>query len=273
MPKEEAREEAEKVKEAIREEAQPALWYALEKDPELASKIISGIFEGLVDLLLKRDEELRAMIIEVDKRLSARIEELDRRLSARIEEIHRELSERIEKVNSELSARIEEVDKRLSARIEEVDRRLSARLEELSKAVEKTGEQVRALSGHVARIEGELVEMGLLNALQSACSPLGLVVIRLPRDPFRVDAAIIGPGLLALVEIAKTGQEADLEQLVEGAKTYERIHGERPDLLLLFIYAERPRPELVELARSMGIIVENSPLRIAGLLKERMEGA
>jgi len=251
MPKEEAREEAEKVKEAIREEAQPALWYALEKDPELASKIISGIFEGLVDLLLKRDEELRAMIIEVDKRLSARIEELDRRLSARIEEIHRELS----------------------ARIEEVDRRLSARLEELSKAVEKTGEQVRALSGHVARIEGELVEMGLLNALQSACSPLGLVVIRLPRDPFRVDAAIIGPGLLALVEIAKTGQEADLEQLVEGAKTYERIHGERPDLLLLFIYAERPRPELVELARSMGIIVENSPLRIAGLLKERMEGA
>jgi len=251
MPKEGAREEAEKVKEAIREEAQPALWYALEKDPELASKIISGIFEGLVDLLLKRDEELRAMIIEVDKRLSARIEELDRRLSARIEEIHRELS----------------------ARIEEVDRRLSARLEELSKAVEKTGEQVRALSGHVARIEGELVEMGLLNALQSACSPLGLVVIRLPRDPFRVDAAIIGPGLLALVEIAKTGQEADLEQLVEGAKTYERIHGERPDLLLLFIYAERPRPELVELARSMGIIVENSPLRIAGLLKERMEGA
>ena len=251
MPKEGAREEAEKVKEAIREEAQPALWYALEKDPELASKIISGIFEGLVDLLLKRDEELRAMIIEVDKRLSARIEELDRRLSARIEEIHRELS----------------------ARIEEVDRRLSARLEELSKAVEKTGEQVRALSGHVARIEGELVEMGLLNALQSACSPLGLVVIRLPRDPFRVGAAIIGPGLLALVEIAKTGQEADLEQLVEGAKTYERIHGERPDLLLLFIYAERPRPELVELARSMGIIVENSPLRIAGLLKERMEGA
>jgi len=140
-------------------------------------------------------------------------------------------------------------------------------------AVEKTGEQVRALSGHVARIEGELVEMTLLNALQSACSPLGLVLIRLPRDPFRVDAAIVGPGLLALVEVAKTGQEADLEQLIEGAKAYERIHGERPDLLLLFIYAERPRPELVELAESMGIMVENSPLRIAGLLKERMREA
>ena len=77
MSNEEERKRAEKVKEAIREEAQPALWYALEKDPEMASKIISGIFEGLVDLLLRRDEELRAMIIDVDKRLSARIEEVE----------------------------------------------------------------------------------------------------------------------------------------------------------------------------------------------------
>ena len=232
------------MKEAIRSEAQPALWYALEKDPELASKIISGIFEGLVDLLLKRDEELRAMIIDLDKRLSARIEEVDRRLSGRIEE--------------------------LSARIEEIDRRLSARLDELARFVEETGRQVRALSGHVARIEGRLVEMDLIDTLRSVCTPLGLTVMRLPRDPFRVDAAIVGRGLLALVEVAKTGDEADLGQLVEGARIYEDIHGEKPNLLLLFIYAEKPKPELVQVARSMDILVENSPMRIARLLRERL---
>ena len=260
MSNEEERKRAEKVKEAIREEAQPALWYALEKDPELASKIISGIFEGLVDLLLRRDEELRAMIIDVDKRLSARIEEVDRRLSARIEE-----------VNRELSARIDEVHRELSARIEEVNRELSARIKELSLAIEKTDRQVRALSGHIARINGRLTEMALLDALQSVCSPLGLTVLKLPRDPFRADAAILGRGLLALVEVAKTGHEEDLEQLLEGARIYEQIHGERPNMLLLFIYA-RPRPELIELAESMGIVVENSPLRIADLLRERIKG-
>ena len=128
------------------------------------------------------------------------------------------------------------------------------------------------MSGHIARINGRLTEMALLDALQSVCSPLGLTVLKLPRDPFRADAVILGRGLLALVEVAKTGHEEDLEQLLEGAKIYEQIYGERPNMLLLFIYAERPRPELIELAESMGIVVENSPLRIADLLRERIKG-
>jgi len=93
----------------------------------------------------------------------------------------------------------------------------------------------------------------------SWCEAYGLRLEELPARPYRVDAAIEGRRVLALVEIAKTGEEADVQQLLEGARIYEQLRGERPNALVLYIYAERPPEELVKACEEQGIIVENSP--------------
>ena len=76
----------------------------------------------------------------------------------------------------------------------------------------------------------------------------------------------MGERLIALVEVAKTGEEADISQLLEGARIYERMRGEKPNALVLYVYAERPPASLIEEAKKHGIIVDNSPKRIASIL-------
>ena len=68
------------------------------------------------------------------------------------------------------------------------------------------------------------------------------------------------------MEVAKTGEEADICQLLEGARIYERMRGEKPNALVLYIYAEKPPASLIEEARKHGVIVDNSPKRIARIL-------
>jgi len=81
-----------------------------------------------------------------------------------------------------------------------------------------------------------------------------------------VDAVIYGKKLVALVEIAKTGEFADIEQLLEGARIFEKIRGEKPNALILFIYAEKPSEKLIAACEENGIIVNSSLKRIAELL-------
>jgi len=89
----------------------------------------------------------------------------------------------------------------------------------------------------------------------------------LPREPFRADAVITGKHVVALVEIATTGDEADVEQLLEGAKIYGRERGEEPNALVLYI-GVKPSGELVEACEEHGIILDNNPRRIVLRLVE-----
>ena len=235
----------EEMRKAIRERYRPALWYALERDPELASRIVAEIFERMLDIIREGDEKLRERIEESDNRLRERIEEVDRRLGERIKENARMLAE--------LGRKLGELGERVEA--------LRASLE--------AEREIR--KGEVGRLEGRIIETRLVVSLASWCEPHGLHVEPLPREPYCVDAAVEGEHVLALVEIAKTGAEADIEQLLEGARIYERIRGERPNALVLYIYAERPPEWLLEEAGKHDIIVENSPKRIARRLSELEE--
>ena len=144
----------------------------------------------------------------------------------------------------------------------------SRAVEELRASLEAEREIRR---GEVGRLEGRIVEVELLMGLRDWCSAHGLHVERLPGDPYRADAVVEGEALVALVEVAKTGSEADVGQLVEAARIYEALRGERPNALVLYIYAEKPPEELVRECCEHGIIVDNSPKRIALRLAELEE--
>jgi len=139
----------------------------------------------------------------------------------------------------------------------------------LSSGPEEAIEAVRrALEGRVGRVEERIIEFGLGRRLARWCDHYGLKFGALPPEPFRVDGVMEGEHVIALVQMAKKGSEEDVEQLLEGARIYEERVGERPNALVLFIYADRPSEALVKACEERGIIVDNSPRRIARRLAE-----
>jgi len=161
---------------------------------------------------------------------------------------------------------IAEAFKPLISSIEEEGKRIEELRKSIAELRSSLEAEIRARKGEAGRLEGFIVQIRLAGQLESWCKAFGLLLTSLPREPYRVDAVIEGEELVALVEIAKTGAEADIEQLLEGARIYEQIKGEKPNALVLFIYAERPPEWLVEEAEKHGIIVDNSPKRIARAL-------
>ncbi|PNV77563.1 MAG: hypothetical protein C0200_05510, partial [Thermoproteota archaeon] len=57
-------ERIKKIKKSLDEEIRPSLYYALERDPDLASRIITRVFGEMLEL-----------IAEIDQNLSKRIDE------------------------------------------------------------------------------------------------------------------------------------------------------------------------------------------------------
>jgi len=142
----------------------------------------------------------------------------------------------------------------------------------LSSGPEEVIEAVRrGLEGRVGRVEERIIEFGLGRRLARWCDHYGLKFGALPPEPFRVDGVMEGEHVIALVQMAKKGSEEDVEQLLEGARIYEERIGERPNALVLYVYASRPSEELVRLCERHGIIVDNSPRRIAARLAELEE--
>jgi len=161
---------------------------------------------------------------------------------------------------------IAEAFKPLISSIEEEGKRIEELRKSIAELRSSLEAEIRARKGEAGRLEGFIVQIRLAGQLESWCKAFNLFLTSLPREPYRVDAVIEGEELVALVEIAKTGAEADIEQLLEGARIYEQIKGEKPNALVLFIYAERPPAWLIEEAEKHGIIVDNSPKRIARAL-------
>ena len=123
------------------------------------------------------------------------------------------------------------------------------------------------LSGDVGRLIGRLSEYHMGERLASFCDRYGLDYEPLPRE-YRVDAVITGRHVVALVEITETGEERDVEQLLDGAAIYERRRGIKPHALILFTRAEELSERIIRLCGEHGIIVDNSPKRIARRLVE-----
>ena len=235
-----------RLKEVV-ELALEALWEPLFRLIEENSKAIA-------DLRLRTEENTRAV---------AGLREQVEENAKLILELGRRTEELLEAVSG-LRASIAELKPRTEENLRAISE-LRKSISELRSSLEAERDIRR---GSLARLEGLITQVRLISGLRSWCSSYGLRLEELPAEPYRVDAVIVGERLLALVEVARTGEEADIEQLLEGARIYECLRGEKPNALVLYIYAEKPPAWLVEEARKHDIIVDNSPRRLAKRLAE-----
>ncbi len=246
----------EKMRRILREEAKPALWYALEKNPKLASEIVSNLFELILDI-----------ITEMNQNLGYRIDEVNQKLGKRIDEV----AARIDEVNQKLGKRIDEV----AARIDEVNQKLGKRIDEVAASVDKVSRTVDTLAFTVGKLDrryAKLLEIELRETLERLCFSSGFKVDRGVIEPGKpsVDAIIKGKELVSLVEIAMKGGSRDLYQLLRTSEVYEGIYGVKPSVLFL-LSVEEPDKLTFERAKEKGIIVTMRPGKIVEIL-EKMVG-
>ena len=208
---------------------------------------------------------VRGVLKEARRAVSTMVERGDygaaiEALSAMVEKAFSELGEALVNAVKELRDNVSALRERME--------KLTVNVDRLTANLEREVELRRGLEGRVGRVEGRIIEFGLGERLARWCEDYGLKFGVLPRDPFRVDGVIEGEHVIALVEIAKLGSEEDVEQLLEGARIYRERMGEEPSALVLYVYARRPPEELVRLCERHGVIVDNSPRRIARRLAE-----
>ena len=217
---------------------------AIEALATTVDRAFSRLGEALVLSVRGLRENIDRLAGKVDK-LAESIADL-RDVAARHDEAIGELTKNVAELTEDVRELRESVaDLRRSLEIERTQRR----------------DEIRGL-------RGEMAHLSFRFTLERICAEHGLSFEPLPPDPYRVDGLIEGKRIVALVEIARTGSERDVEQLVEGARIYEREEGRRPDALVLYIYARRPSEEFVRLCEEHGIIVDSSPRRIARKLAE-----
>ncbi|MEM2404850.1 MAG: hypothetical protein QXR05_06855 [Candidatus Methanomethylicia archaeon] len=243
------------ARKAIRRDSETTLQYALEKNPELASKIIAEMFDKVLDVINSTDQKLAKQIREVDSRLGKRINEL---------------SIKIETVNNELSKRINE----LSIKIETVNNELSKRISGLAEEISNLARVVATLAPTVGKLDrryAKLEEMELRGTLEGLCFGGGFMVDRgviAPGKP-AVDVIVSGKGLVALVEIAMKAGSRDINQLIKAARVYEEVYNVKPNILFL-LSVEEPDKATYRRAESKGIIVTMRPGRILEILREKL---
>ena len=223
-----------------------------------------------IDELTSDVQELRESVREQGKQIDELYKSIKEhskqidKLTLDVRELHESIRKQGEHINR-LTSDVRELRESIREQGKHIDE-LYESVVELRKGLEEEGALRRSVEGRVGHLEGRMVEAELRMSLIFWCDRYGLGFEHLPPKPFRVDGVVIGERIVALVEIAKTGAEADIEQLLEGARIYERIRGEKPNALVLYIYAERPPEWLIEEAEKHGIIVDNSPKRIARAL-------
>ena len=222
---------------------------------------------------LKEARETIAMMVErgdygaAIEALAATVDKAFSRLGEALVLSVRGLRENIDRLAGEVDKLTEDVRelRESTASLERSVRELRESVADLRRSLEMERAQRR---DEIGGLRGEMAHLSFRFTLERICAEHGLSFEPLPPDPYRVDGRIEGRHIVALVEIARTGSERDVEQLVEGARIYEREEGRRPDALVLYVYARRPSEELVRLCEEHGIIVDSSPRRIARKLAE-----
>ena len=111
----------EKAKELLEKGVKPSLWYALERDPKLASELISKMFEEVLSVIVKVDQELSSRINE----LTERVNEVNAQLSSKIAELTENVN-RLSKIVSGLTSTVGRLDRRY-AKLEEIELRQDLR--------------------------------------------------------------------------------------------------------------------------------------------------
>ena len=150
----------EKAKELLEKGVKPSLWYALEKDPKLASELISRMFEEVLAVIVKVDQDLSSKIAELTENLSdlsKRTDEINAQLSGKIAELTENvnnLSKRADEMNIQLSSKITE----LSENVNEINMQLSKRIAELTENLSDLSKRTDEINAQLSSKIAELTE-------------------------------------------------------------------------------------------------------------------
>jgi chromosome segregation ATPase len=150
----------EKAKELLEKGVKPSLWYALEKDPKLASELISRMFEEVLAVIVKVDQDLSSKIAELTENLSdlsKRTDEINAQLSGKIAELTENvnnLSKRADEMNIQLSSKIAE----LSENVNEINMQLSKRIAELTENLSDLSKRTDEINAQLSSRIAELTE-------------------------------------------------------------------------------------------------------------------
>ncbi len=186
---------------------------------------------------------------------------IEERIERILEKVLREIRDTIIR---ELFREITDILKEMALNMNQ----LTARVDELTQRVNQLTEQVSRLVGAVGEIRGEVSEWKVVDSMKGVFNRFGLEVYASPWRLF--DAYVIGDGFLAIVEICVNCRESDIDQIKRAISVAIDKLGSRPNALAVFSL-KKPKSSVIEYGRRMGVIVENSPIRLAKALRELME--
>ena len=197
---------------------------------KVKDKIIKDLFKELIDVV-------KIMAIRLDE-LTARVNELTDRVN--------ELTDRV----NELTARVNE---------------LTDRVNELTDRVNELTDQMKYQSGRLTEIDGKISEWRTIDMLKGIFNRYGLGVYASVYAAF--DAYAIGDNFLVVIEICKSCRKEKVDQVKRATGVAMDKLGMKPNAYVVFVLGDLVE-EVVEYGRKLGVIVENSPVRLAKALND-----
>ncbi len=147
---------------------------------------------------------------------------------------------------------------------ERVDQ-LTVRLDGLTQRANQLTVQVSRIVGEMGAIKGRIYGWEIVSGLKGVLRGLALDVFASPWRLF--NAYIIGDCFLAIMEIHVRCRKDCVDQIKRAVGAAIDKLDMRPDALAVFSL-ECPSEDIVEYGANMGVVVENSPIRLARKLNE-----
>ena len=263
----------EKAKELLEKGVKPSLWYALEKDPKLASELISRMFEEVLAVIVKVDQDLSSKIAELTENLSdlsKRTDEINAQLSGKIAELTEnvnnlskrademniqlsskitELSENVNEINMQLSKRIAELTENLSdlsKRADEINAQLSSRIAELTENLNNLSKRTDEINAQLSGKIAELTEN--VNRLSKTVNGLASTVGRLDRRYAKLRETELRQDLRDLC--FKRGLEVDRGFIIRGKPEVDAVITGRKVVALVEIAMRGGSKDIRQLLRA-----------------------
>ncbi|RSN68039.1 hypothetical protein D9Q81_07095 [Candidatus Korarchaeum cryptofilum] len=263
----------EKAKELLEKGVKPSLWYALEKDPKLASELISRMFEEVLAVIVKVDQDLSSKIAELTENLSdlsKRTDEINAQLSGKIAELTEnvnnlskrademniqlsskitELSENVNEINMQLSKRIAELTENLSdlsKRTDEINAQLSSKIAELTENLNNLSKRTDEINAQLSSKIAELTEN--VNRLSKTVNGLASTVGRLDRRYAKLRETELRQDLRDLC--FKRGLEVDRGFIIRGKPEVDAVITGRKVVALVEIAMRGGSKDIRQLLRA-----------------------
>jgi hypothetical protein len=263
----------EKAKELLEKGVKPSLWYALEKDPKLASELISRMFEEVLAVIVKVDQDLSSKIAELTENLSdlsKRTDEINAQLSGKIAELTEnvnnlskrademniqlsskiaELSENVNEINMQLSKRIAELTENLSdlsKRTDEINAQLSSKIAELTENLNNLSKRTDEINAQLSGKIAELTEN--VNRLSKTVNGLASTVGRLDRRYAKLRETELRQDLRDLC--FKRGLEVDRGFIIRGKPEVDAVITGRKVVALVEIAMRGGSKDIRQLLRA-----------------------